>query len=80
MLKHRIFPHRFWKRLDLKRWEDVDFVYKISNPEDLFSRIYYALDNLEQMATLRENASQYYLYKNDGGASRRLITALKDYK
>ena len=79
-LKHRIFSYRFWKRLDVKRWEDVDFVYKISNPEDLFSRIYYALDNVEEMHTLRENASQYYLYKNDGGASRRLITALKDYK
>jgi len=79
-LKHRIFPHRFWKRLDLKRWEDVDFVYKISNPEDLFSRIYYALDNVKEMQTFRKNASQYYLYKDDGGASRRLITALKDYK
>ena len=79
-LKHRIFPHRFWKRLDLKRWEDVDFVYKISNPENLFSRIYYALDNIEEMHSLRQKASDYYLYKNDGMASRRLVRALKDYE
>ena len=79
-LKHRIFPHRFWKRLDLKRLEDVDFAYKISNPEDLFSRVYYALDNLDEMQIQREKACSYYLYKNDGKASHRLIQAIKDYK
>jgi len=79
-LKHRIFPHRFWKRLDLKRLEDVDFAYKISNPEDLFSRVYYALDNLDEMQNQRKKACSYYLYKNDGRASHRLIQAIKDYK
>ena len=79
-LKHRIFPHRFWKRLDLKRLEDVDFAYKISNPEDLFSRVYYALDNLDEMQIQRKKACSYYLYKNDGKASHRLIQAIKDYK
>ncbi len=79
-IKHRIFPHRFWKRLDLKRLEDVDFAYKISNPEDLFSRVYYALDNLDEMQNQRKKACSYYLYKNDGRASHRLIQAIKDYK
>ena len=31
-LKHRIFPYRFWKKMDLKRQQDIDFVYKINNP------------------------------------------------
>lgn len=78
-LKHRIFPHRFWRRLDLKRLEDIDFVYKIHNAGDLFSRIYYALDNVEEMQEYREKASEYYLYKNDGKASYRLINALENY-
>ena len=78
-LKHRIMPHRFWKRLDLKRSEDVDFAYKISRPEDLFSRVYFALDNKEEMHVKREKAAKHYLYKNDGKASDRLLKALDNY-
>ena len=78
-LKHRIFSRRFWKKMDLKRQEEVDFVYKINNPEDLFSRVYYALDNLDEMEDLRKRATEFYLYKNDGKASDRLLDALDNY-
>ncbi len=77
--KHRIFPHRFWKRLDLKRLEDIDFTYKIHNAEDLFSRVYYALDNIEEMQNHRKRASEFYLHKYDGKASSRLLNALENY-
>ena len=78
-LKHRIFPHRFWKRLDLKRLEDIDFTYKIQSARDLFSRVYYALNNVEEMQSHRKKASEFYLYKNDGKASSRLLNALENY-
>ena len=78
-LKHRIFPHRFWKRLDLKRLEDIDFTYKIQSARDLFSRVYYALNNVEEMQNHRKKASEFYLYKNDGKASSRLLNALENY-
>ncbi len=78
-LKHRIFPHRLWKRLDLKRLEDIDFTYKIHNAEDLFSRVYYALDNIEEMQNQRKRASEFYLHKYDGKASSRLLNALENY-
>ena len=78
-LKHRIFPHRFWKRLDLERLEDVDFAYIISRPEDLFSRVYFALENQKEMHAKREKAAENYLYKNDGKASDRLLDALDSY-
>ena len=78
-LKHRIFPHRFWKRLDLKRLEDIDFTYKIQSARDLFSKVYYALNNVEEMQNHRKKASEFYLYKNDGKASSRLLNALENY-
>ena len=78
-LKHRIFPHRFLKRLDLKRLEDIDFTYKIQSARDLFSRVYYALNNVEEMKSHRKKASEFYLYKNDGKASSRLLDALENY-
>ena len=78
-LKHRIFPHRFWKRLDLKRLEDIDFTYKIQSARDLFSRVYYELNNVEEMQNHRKKASEFYLYKNDGKASSRLLNALENY-
>lgn len=79
-LKHRVFFQRFLKRLDIQRLQGLDFAYKISNAEDLFSRVYFALDNSKEMQAERKKACEYYLYKNDGKASRRLIQAIKDYQ
>ena len=78
-LKHKIFYYRFMKKMDSKRLEDVDFVYKILNPEDLLSRLYFALDNLDQMSEKREKACNSFLYKIDGKASKRLVDAIENF-
>ena len=78
-LKHRLFSRRFWKKMDMKRYENIDFTYKIFDPNDLLSRVYYALDNINEMAENRKNACKEYLFKNDGAASRRLVDAIEKY-
>ncbi len=76
-LKHKIFNNRFWKRLDVGRMMDVDFVYKIVDPSDLYSRVQYSLEYPDEMEINRQNACEYYLYKNDGKASFRLVNAIE---
>ena len=78
-LKHRILSRRFWKKMDIKRQENIDFTYKIFDPENLMSRVYYALDNIDEMSENRKNACQQYLYNNDGSASLRLVDAIEEY-
>ena len=78
-LKHRILSRHFWKKMDIKRQENIDFTYKIFNPENLMSRVYYALDNIDEMSENRKNACQQYLYNNDGSASLRLVDAIEEY-
>ena len=76
-LKHKIFNSRFWKRLDVGRMMDIDFVYKIFDPSDLHSRIQYSLEYPDEMEVNRKDACEYYLYKNDGKASFRLVNAIE---
>ena len=78
-LKHRILSRRFWKKMDIKRQENIDFTYKIFDPENLMSRVYYALDNIDEMSENRKNACHQYLYNNDGSASLRLVDAIEEY-
>ena len=78
-LKHRILSRRFWKKMDIKRQENIDFTYKIFDPENLMSRVYYALDNIDEMSDNRKNACHQYLYNNDGSASLRLVDAIEEY-
>ena len=78
-LKHKILRRRFWKKMDIKRQENIDFTYKIFDPENLMSRVYYALDNIDEMSENRKNACQQYLYNNDGSASLRLVDAIEEY-
>ena len=77
-LKHRIFPQRFWKKLDVERMQNIDFAYLISDPSELSIRIQFALDYPEEMASLREDAHDQYLYKPDGKASSRLVAAIEE--
>ena len=78
-LKHRIFKNRFWRKMDINRQKDVDFAYQISDPEDLLGRVYYAIDNMDEMSLKRIDASKNYLYKTDGKASHRLVDAIENY-
>ena len=56
---------------------DVDFVYKIDDPSDLHSRVQYALEYPTEMENKRQKACKYYLHKNDGKASLRLVNAIE---
>ena len=78
-IKHRILQKRFWKKMDLKRQQEIDFVYNIKDPEDLLNRVYFAIENSDDMSALRKSACEHYLYKTDGLASCRLVDALEDY-
>ena len=78
-IKHRILQKRFWKKMDLKRQQETDFVYNIKDPEDLLSRVYFAIENSDDMSALRKSAREHYLYKTDGLASYRLVDALESY-
>ena len=46
-------PLLFWKKHPDSK-VCVDFTYKISEPDDLLSRVYYALDNQSEMADKRK--------------------------
>ena len=79
-LKHKIFRKRFWQKLDLNRLENVSFAYKIDRPEDLLSRVFYALENPREMSKKRELALKKSLFNFDGKASSRLINAIEEFK
>ena len=77
-LKHRIFRHRFFKKMDMKRMQNIDFAYKIVDPDDVISRVQFSLEFPEEMSNLRQRAHGEYLYKSDGKASARLVDAIED--
>ena len=76
-LKHRVFSRRFWKKLDVKRMQNIDFTYPISDPSELSIRVQFALDYPEEMASLRKDAHDLYLFNPDGKASSRLVDAIE---
>ena len=76
-LRHRIFNKRFKKKLDLERLEGLDFVYKVDSPSELYRSIAFATDHPEEMSDLRQAAHDYYLYKNDGKSSHRLVNEIE---
>ena len=78
--KHKIFNKRFIRKLDLSRLMNIDFSYKINKPTDLLSRVFYALENPNDMSDKRRIALEHYLYSFDGKASSRLIDSIEDYK
>ena len=78
--KHKIFNKRFMRKLDLSRLMNIDFSYKINKPTDLLSRVFYALENPNDMSDKRKIALEHYLYSFDGKASSRLIDSIEDYK
>ena len=77
-LKHRVFKSRFWKKMDIERQQNVEFTYQITNPEDLLGRVYYAIDNMDEMSTKRLEACEKFLYKTDGKASYRLVDTIEN--
>jgi len=76
-LKHRIFKKRFFKKMDLERMEDINFGFRLTNPEDLPALVYHALEYPDDKATERFIAQTDYLYKVDGQAADRLVNAIE---
>lgn len=76
-LRHQIFNKRFKRKLDLERMQELDFVYKVESPAELHRTISFATDHPEEMSELRQDAHDYYLYKNDGKSSFRLVNEIE---
>ena len=76
-LKHRIFQQRFKRKLDLDRFDAIDFVYRINDPVQLNGLVYHAIEYPDEMSQLRVDACERYLYKTDGKASTRLLDAIE---
>ena len=76
-LKHRIFKRRFKRKLDLDRFDAIDFVYRINEPAQLNGLVYHAIEYPDEMSKVRVDAGERYLYKTDGKASSRLLDAIE---
>ena len=76
-LKHRIFKRRFERKLDLDRFDAIDFVYRINNSVQLNGLVYHAIEYPDEMSQSRVDACKRYLYKTDGKASSRLLDAIE---
>ena len=77
-MRHRIFKKRFMKKLDINRMQELDFVYKVETPSELFRCVSFACDHPDEMSELRLEAHDYFLYKRDGGASNRLVDEIEN--
>ena len=77
-LKHRIFKRRFKRKLDLDRFDAIDFVYRINEPAQLNGLVYHAIEYPDEMSNVRVDAGERYLYKTDGKASIRLLDAIEE--
>lgn len=77
-IKHYLFQKRFFKKMDIERMESIDFVFRLTNPEDLPSLVYHGLEYPLDLEKERLRAQIEYLYRVDGGASVRLVDALEE--
>lgn len=77
-LRHRLFPWRLKKKLDKIRQKEVDFVYKLQNPENCVEFVNRVLQNSDEMSEIRKKAAERYLFQLDGKASIRLVDAIEE--
>ena len=76
-MKHRIFKKRFKRKLDLERYDSIEFVNRFNDPSQLNGLIYHCIEYPNELSNLRIEAIEKYLYKNDGKASIRLIDEIE---
>lgn len=65
------------KKLDIHRMQELEFVYKVESPSELFRSVSFACDHPKEMSDLRLEAHDYFLYKRDGNSSERLIDEIE---
>ena len=76
-LKHKIFHKRFIKKMDLSRMQNIDFAFRLEEPNDLISLVYHALEYPRDLEEKRLLAQKEYLFKIDGKASYRMVNAIE---
>ena len=67
------------KKLDIPRMQELEFVYKVESPSELYRSVSFACDHPEEMSDFRLEAHDHFLYKRDGNASERLIDEIENY-
>ena len=61
----------------MERYDSIDFVNRINDPGQLNGLIYHCIEYPSELSSLRKEAIEKYLYKNDGKASSRLIDEIE---
>ena len=56
--KHRIFKRRFKRKLDLDRFDAIDFVYRINESAQLNGLVYHAIEYPDEMSKVRVDAGE----------------------
>jgi CDP-glycerol glycerophosphotransferase (TagB/SpsB family) len=77
-LKHRIFKKRFSRKLDIERYDSIDFVHRMNDSGQLNGLVYHCIEYPDELSELRTEAIETYLYKNDGKASSRLLDEIEN--
>ena len=75
--RHRLFPWRFRRRMDLQRAAQIDFTRKVSHPSKLAAMTLAELEQPTALGKQRKAAAALHLYRvGDGLASARLVDAI----
>ena len=75
--RHRLFPWRLRRRMDLQRAAQVDFTRIVSHPGKLAALTLAELQHPAALKKQREAAAALHLYRvGDGQASARLVDAI----
>ena len=75
--RHRLFPWRLRRRMDLQRAAQVDFTRIVSHPGMLAALTLAELQHPAALKKQREAAAELHLYRvGDGQASARLVDAI----
>jgi CDP-glycerol glycerophosphotransferase (TagB/SpsB family) len=77
-IKHKLFPGILDRRLDQKRFEEIDFTERVSNPEHLSDVVQDAFTHPDRLKQQRLKALDTFLYKVDGKTSVRIVDALEE--
>ncbi len=76
--KHRLIPWLLKSRLDMDRYERIDFTCRLSEPMLLEWCLKQILDKPDTMESARLRARDRFLFQLDGNASGRLVDAIEE--
>jgi len=76
--KHRLLPWLIGRRLDSRRFHEMEFTYRCDSPDRIRILVDHAFKHLDEMSSQRSKAADRFLYRLDGKASARLVDAIED--